>query len=74
MKPNIQLRKNKQTKTPCTYGQLVFTKAAKNIQCRKESVFNKCAGKTILFSSVQLLSHVRLYNPMHCTTPGFPIH
>ena len=27
-----------------------------------------------LFSSVQLLSHVRLCNPMDCSTPGFPVH
>ena len=26
------------------------------------------------FSSVQLLSHVRLCNPMDCSTPGFPVH
>ena len=25
------------------------------------------------FSSVQLLSHVRLYDPMDCSTPGFPV-
>ena len=26
------------------------------------------------FSSVQSLSHVTLCNPMHCSTPGFPVH
>ena len=25
-------------------------------------------------SSVQLLSHVRLCDPMDCSTPGFPLH
>ena len=25
-------------------------------------------------SSVQSLSHVRLYDPMDCSTPGFPVH
>ena len=30
--------------------------------------------KTVWFSSVQLLSHVRLCNPMDCSTPGFSIH
>ena len=25
-------------------------------------------------NSVQLLSHVQLYNPMDCSTPGFPVH
>ena len=27
-----------------------------------------------VFSSVQLLRHVRLCNPMDCSTPGFPVH
>ena len=27
-----------------------------------------------LFSSVQLLSHVRLCDPMECSTPGLPVH
>ena len=27
-----------------------------------------------LFSSVQSLSHVRLCNPMNCSTPGLPVH
>ena len=26
------------------------------------------------FSSVQLFSHVRLCDPMDCSTPGFPVH
>ena len=26
------------------------------------------------FNSVQLLSHVRLCDPMDCSTPGFPVH
>ena len=26
------------------------------------------------FSSVQSLSHVRLWNPMNCFMPGFPVH
>ena len=30
-----------------------------------------CSNNT---SSVQLLSHVRLCNPMDCSTPGFPVH
>ena len=27
-----------------------------------------------VFSSVQLLSRVRLCDPMHCSTPGLPVH
>jgi hypothetical protein len=27
---------------PCSYAHLIFDKAAKNIQCRKDSLFNKC--------------------------------
>ena len=28
----------------------------------------------IQFSSLQSFSHVRLCNPIHCTTPGLPVH
>ena len=28
----------------------------------------------VQFSSVQSLSHVRLCNPMNCSTPGLPVH
>ena len=31
---------------PCTYGYLIFDKEGKNIQWGKDSLFNKCAGKT----------------------------
>ena len=27
-----------------------------------------------VFSSVQLLSRVRLWDPMDCSTPGLPVH
>ena len=30
--------------------------------------------QTLFFSSVQLLSHVRLCDPMNCSTPGLPVH
>ena len=36
------------------------------------SVFCPCCSSP--FSSVQLLSHVWLWNPMDCSTPGFPVH
>ena len=30
---------------PWPFGQLIFDKAGKNIQWKKESLFSKCAGK-----------------------------
>ena len=32
---------------PCTYGHLIFDKGGKNIQWTKDSLFDKCAGKTV---------------------------
>ena len=34
----------------------------------------KCTLNSKDFSSVQLLSHVRLCDPMNCSTPGLPVH
>ena len=31
-------------------------------------------NKALLFSSVELLSHVQLCDPMNCSTPGLPVH
>ena len=33
-------RENPET-SPCTYGQLIYDKGGKSIQCWKDSVFNK---------------------------------
>ena len=33
-----------------------------------------CQNHTVWFSSVQLLSHVRLCDPMNCSMPGLPVH
>ena len=44
---------------------------------RKEyvkAVYCHPAYLTDMQSSVQLLIHVRLYNPTDCSTPGFPVH
>ena len=32
---------------PRTYGQLIYDKGGKNIQWRKDSLFSRCAGKTV---------------------------
>ena len=34
----------------------------------------KCLLGLFSFSSVQLLSHVQLCDPVDCSTPGFPVH
>ena len=33
-----------------------------------------CTIAFILFSSIQSLSHVRLWDPMNCSSPGLPVH
>ena len=39
------------------------------------AVDNLLAGVWVQFSSVQSLSHVRLFcDPMNCSTPGLPVH
>ena len=38
-----------------------------------EALFMIAKNWKTAFSSVQLLSHVRLCDPMDCSTPGFPI-
>ena len=39
-----------------------------------KAVYCHPAYLTDMQSSVQLLIHVRLYNPTDCSTPGFPVH
>ena len=37
-------------------------------------IYNNVKYMLIQFSSVQLLSHVRLCDPMNCSMPGLPVH
>ena len=54
-------------KSPCPELVLPEVLPAFSIQ----RILNK---RNPLFSSVQLLSHVRLCDPMECSTPGLPVH
>ena len=36
--------------------------------------WNWVISSSVQFSSVQSVSHVRLCDPMNCSTPGFPVH
>ena len=40
----------------------------------EEMEINTMAQYLSQLSSVQLLNHVQLCNPMDCSTPGFPVH
>ena len=58
----------------CTYGYIIFYKGGKNIQWRKDNLFNNGAGK--LFSSIHLGSVIQLCptfcDPMDCNNARPP--
>ena len=39
-----------------------------------ENTFKRCDQQRIQFTSVQSLSHVRLWDPMDCSIPDIPVH
>ena len=50
----------------------MLNKLLKNM--RKLSVTEQTPLHNLCISSVQLLSCVRLCDPMYCSMPGFPVH
>ena len=70
-----QTRLSNWTKLNWTDGHFIFDKRGKNMQWRKDNLFNNGAGK--LYSSFQLGSVVQLCptlcDPMDCSTPGLPV-
>jgi hypothetical protein len=56
----VEQNKNQDT-NPHHYAQLVFNKSAKNIQWRKDSLFNKCCRENWI-SACRKLKFITLYN------------
>ena len=60
-------------KSPNTKNQLTWTKVLLESIVFKENTFLDFTGLSVRFSSVAQ-SCPTLYNPMDCSTPGFPVH
>ena len=57
-----------------TCGSHVSTSLREALLRANSSLHRVYSSSHPMFSSVQLLSHVRLCDPMDCSTPGFPVH
>ena len=61
-------------------GKLIGERYIRGLKCIGKVLFpNSVSGyvdvsSIFFFSSVQLLSHVRLCDSMDCCTPGLPVH
>ena len=60
-------------KSPNTKNPLTWTKVLLESILFKENTFLDFTGLSVRFSSVAQ-SCLTLYNPMDCSTPGFPVH
>ena len=49
-------------------------KVGLKLNIQKTKIMASCPTSSVQFSSVQLLSHVRLCEPMNHSTPGLPVH
>ena len=55
-------------------SSLLLVPPGKPLQDDTRSNYINLIFKIFKFSSVQLLSHIQLCDPMDCSTPGFPVH